>query len=814
MRHFLKAIPRMQLLIHTVMWGIVGFSVSFCQPSNPVRTIESFDLDWKFFKGDPKGAESSGYNDSSWANISLPHDWSVEGPYRKENPSCQGYLPGGIGWYRKAFGVSGENREKRITVRFDGVYENSEVWLNGHFLGKRPYGYIWFSYDLTPYLKFGNDRNVLAVRVDHSQNADSRWYSGSGIFRDVWLVTTSKMHVGEWGTYITTPRVSKDTATIFAKTVVKNEDEVNCDLSLETAILDDSGHIVGVAETSHVVPKDSGYEFQQTLRVPQPHLWFPDRPYIYEAVAYLKRNGKIVDDYKSRFGIRAIRFDPDSGFSLNGQQIKLKGVCLHEDAGSLGGAAVPSSVSELRLKLLKEMGANAIRTSHNPPRPEFLDLCDRMGFLVMEEAFDEWAGGKKKWLQGWNVGKEEKSKGIHNYYELYGYHEWFEDWSVKDLTDMVLRDRNHPSVVLWSIGNEIDSPNDPYADSNDPYYESWKPSAKELLPIAEKLINTVKQLDTTRPVTAALANIRQSDGLGLASLFDVVGYNYMEAYYTRDHQEYPQRRIIAGETGHSFESWVSVRDLPFVAGQFLWTGVDYLGEADRFPNKCAGYGLIDLAAFKKPDFYFRQSLWLDKPVVHISVRTGNGRNDVVDSWNRPDKKNATVICCYTNARSAELFLNGKSLGAKERSESSNPTLTWQVNYEPGVLKVVAENNGKTVATDELRTSGSPYKIILTPVESNESSADVTCVQVFVEDDKGYRVPYADNRVQFDITGKGTILGIENGNGNDVKTYPLNEHDVYQGRCMVAVKRTGEAGQITLTATSGNLLKGVTLIHAR
>ena len=338
----------------------IEFGDDRCQAGTEVL----FNSDWKFFKGDPKGAEKPGYNDSRWVNISLPHDWSVEGPYSKDNPSCEGYLPGGIGWYRKSFRISEQNRERKINIRFDGVYENSEVWINGHFLGKRPYGYIWFSYDLSPFLKFGNDKNVLAVRVDHSQNADSRWYSGSGIYRDVWLVVTNKMHVNEWGAFITTPRISKDSATIFAKTYVKNEDNVAADLSLETEILDESKHNVGVVETSQVVPKDSGYEFQQILCIPQPHLWSPDRPYMYEAVAHLKRHGKVVDDNKTPFGIREIRFNPDSGFSVNGQQTKFKGVCLHDDAGNLGGAA--STLECMGIEIETAQGDGRQRDTHEP----------------------------------------------------------------------------------------------------------------------------------------------------------------------------------------------------------------------------------------------------------------------------------------------------------------------------------------------------------------------------------------------------------------------------------------------------------------
>lgn len=813
-----KVISRTHLLLFAILLCTFDFSVSYCQAQEPVRVTENFDLGWKFFKGDLKGAEKPHFNDSKWKDIELPNDWSIEGPFNKNSPSCQAYLPGGIGWYRKTFRISDRYRGKKISVRFDGVYENSEVWINGHFLGRRPYGYIGFRYNLTPYLKFGKSENVIAVRVDHSQDADSRWYSGSGIYRDVWLIVTDKVHIKEWGTFITTPDITPKAATVSEKTYVRNETGEAENITLSTTILDENKHVVGVVETSHEVPKDGGYDFEQTMKVSDPHLWSPGSPYIYTAINHLKQNGKVVDDYRTPFGIRSIRFSADNGFFINGKHLELKGVCLHDDAGDISGTAVPLNVWKLRFKLLKEMGVNAIRTSHNPPGPEFLNLCDRMGFVVMEEAFDEWALGKKKWLKGWNVGKSDLSKGLNIYYDLYGYHEHFKKWGITDLSDMIIQDRNHPSVILWSIGNEVDSPNDPYADPKDPYYEGWRPPATELLPIAKELIKTVKSLDTTRPVTAALADIPQSDSTGLASLFDVVGYNYMEAYYERDHAEYPHRKMFASENGQSFGEWAAVRDHPYVAGEFLWTGVDYLGEAGKFPDRCNGDGLIDLAGFRKPTYYFRQSLWTDKPVVHVSVveRDTTGRRmNLVDSWNWPKGKKVTVVC-FTNSTKAELFLNGKSLGAKERAAQSVPVLSWEVNYQPGVLKVVAEDGGKTVATDELRTSGPPYKIVLLPVESiiRARAGNVSLVKVLVEDKEGNVVPDADNLLTFRVEGNGRILGTENGNDYDVKSYQPDQRDAYQGRCMVAVESDNRSGRITLTAASGNILKSVAVIQAR
>ena len=818
MNRFSSAIFRHYLFAVVFILVTFNFSISYCQPSEPVRLTKDFDLGWKFFKGDPKGAEMRAFDDSKWKNVELPNDWSILGPFSKNNPSCQAYLPGGIGWYRKTFDMANEYRGRKVIIKFDGVYEDSKVWINGHYLGERPYGYIGFRYNLTPYLEYGKSENVIAVRVNHSQDADSRWYSGSGINRNVWLIITNKIHVKQWGTFITTPQVSQASATVEAETYVRNETDKPETLDLTTAILDENKHVVTEVQTSHEVSGKGGFNFTQSLKVSHPQLWSPWSPYMYTAVNHLMQNGKVVDEYTTPFGIRTIRFSADSGFFINGKHIKLKGVCMHEDAGSISGSAVPLSVWRLRFRLLKEMGVNAIRTSHNPPGPEYLNLCDRMGFVVMEEAFDEWALGKKKWLKGWNVGKSDLSKGLGTYYDLYGYHKHFEKWGVKDLSDMIIQDRNRPSVILWSIGNEIDSPNDPYADPNDPYYESWKPSAEEIVPIAEKLVKTVKELDTTRPVTAALADIPQSDTTGFANLFRVVGYNYMEAYYKRDHALYPHRVIFASENGQSFQEWAAVRDHPYVAGEFLWTGVDYLGEAGKYPDRCNGDGLIDLAGFRKPLYYFRQSLWTHKPVVHITVvkrDTTGPRFELVDSWNWEMGKEVRVVC-FTNARKAKLFLNGESLGTKERVAQSAPVLSWQVKYEPGVLKVVTDNGAKTVATDELRTAGSAYKIVTLPVEStiNAHAGNVALVKVLVEDNEGNRVPYADNLLKFAVEGAGKILGSENGNDYDVKIYPSNERNAYQGRCMVAVESNGVPGIITLSAMSGKLKKAVAVIRVR
>jgi beta-galactosidase len=515
----------------------------------------NFDAEWRFFKGDATGAEQAGFNDRAWRKLDLPHDWSIEGPYAASNASGMGFLPGGIGWYRKTFSLPEAARGRIVSIAFDGVYRDSDVWINGHHLGHRPYGYSSFAYELTPNLNFGAKPNVVAVRGDHSEAADSRWYTGSGIYRHVWLIDSAPVHVAHWGTYVFTPVVTDAQALVTTETTVANQAK-GAAVRVETSIEDAGGKTVATASSEQEVPAGQSRTFVQQAAVAKPALWSTAAPNLYTAVIRVFADGVAVDETRTPFGIRAIRFDANHGFFLNGKPEKIKGVCIHHDLGALG-AAFSDAALERRLKALKELGVNAIRCSHNPMAPELHDLCDRLGLLVMDEAFDEWTAGKHKWIQGWNAGKP----------GLDGYHEAFAEWSTRDIQDMVRRDRNHPSVVLWSIGNEIDYPGDPFGHPLGRY--GLKPGMLDgdVLPgIARRLIAAVKELDGSRPVTQALADVNASNATGLANLLDVAGYNYLEQFYARDHASYPERIILGSENAHSVEAWRAVAANDYVAG--------------------------------------------------------------------------------------------------------------------------------------------------------------------------------------------------------------------------------------------------------
>ncbi len=740
-----------------------------------VRRDILFTEAWKFHLGDDAKAKDPAFDDSAWRTLDLPHDWSVEGAFDPKLASCTAFLPCGIGWYRKTFDVAADAKDRLVSIRFDGVMNHSQVWCNGRLVGGRPYGYSSFTCDLTPAIRFG-EKNVIAVRVNHEQYGDSRWYAGSGIYRNVYLNVTDKVHIDTNGVFVTTPKASADSAHVEVRILVKNDHPVATDVYLNTAIADDLGNMESFNEQGGLAPAGGQKQFTVVVDIARPKLWSPDHPHLYHVLTGVETNKARETDYCDlRFGIRTFAVDPAKGFSLNGQSMRLKGVCLHHDAGALG-AAVPIQVWQRRLKLLKEAGCNAIRCSHNPPAPEFLDLCDRIGFLVMDEAFDEWTRGKKKWIVGHNVGRPGTD----------GYHSDFDRWADTDIRDMVLRDRNHPSIILWSIGNEIDYRDDPYP-----------PSSPELPPIAERLIKDVKAIDTTRPVTAACAS---PDTNLYKQLLDVEGYNYMERLYAGDHAAHPTRVIYGSENSHSLPAWQAVAQNEYIAGQFLWTGIDYLGEAGVWPSHGSNAGLLDLAGFPKNQYYFRKSLWSDAPMVYLST-LGPGRRR-----GRPGSA-ARMVWCYTNCDRVELFHDGRSLGSKPTAEH---VVSWTVDFASGVLKAVGTKGGKQVAF-ELKKAGAAAKLVLQPDVKGLSAdgRDVAQIELNVADQEGTRVPEASNLVACSLTGPARIIGIENGNTFSTENYKSLSRSTYQGRLMIYVQSLRTPGEAKLTVSTPNL-EGATI----
>ena len=780
-------------------------------PADGIRSRLNFDAGWRFLKGDAAGAEQVDFNDSAWRKLNLPHDWSIEGPYAPTNASGTGYLPGGIGWYRKRFELAASDRARRFYIDFDGVYRDSDVWINGHLLGHRPYGYSSFEYDLTPYLKF-TGYNLLAVRVDHTKFADSRWYTGSGIYRHVWLVSTRPIHVAHWGTYIHTPVVTPAEALVTVETTAVNDSAAESAVRLVTSIEDATGKEVASASIEKRMAAGARSAFVQQPVVPNPTLWTVDAPALYTAVTRIYADGALSDEYRTPFGVRTVRFDANHGFFLNGKPEKLKGVCIHHDLGALG-AAFSEPVLERRLKVLKSVGVNAIRCSHNPMAPELYDLCDRLGLLVMDEAFDEWIAGKHKWIEGWNKGRPGTD----------GYHEMFAEWSTRDIQDMVLRDRNHPSIVLWSIGNEIDYPGDPFGHPRG--QNGMKPGmldANLLPPVARQLISAVKALDGTRPVTQALADIQASNATGLANLLDVTGYNYLEQHYSRDHQTYPDRIILGSENYHSLDAWRAVASNDYVAGQFLWTGVDYLGESRAYPARGSTSGMLDWCGFRKPLSYLREALWTSRPMVYAAAHeasasgprtdfeTGGRSGRLVEHWNwAGDLRKAIPVEVYTNCAAAELFLNGRSLGEKTLADRLNPVLRWDVPNEPGTVRVIGKNGGAEAAAFELVTAGPAdhLEIVQDETAAGGDGAKMAQVEIRVADAAGHRSFAAVQPISVQVSGGGELVALDTANPTDVTPLGAGQRNAFEGRILAIVRSTASGGPVTLRATAPNLRGG-------
>ena len=781
------------------------------------RELKSIDLDWKFIQKDIQGAENISFDDSEWRQLNLPHDWSIEGEYNKNNSSgiAGAFLPTGIGWYRKNLDIEKLQADDKYFVEFAGVYMNSDVWINGHHLGNRPNGYISFSYDIRPYLQEG--ANLLAVRVDHSKTPSGRWYTGSGIYRHVWLTKTKNIYIPQWGTNVTTPEVSIEKALVNLGITVKNETGEKRRLTLQSVLIDSNGEEV-VSATSNVQVTGS-ILVDQTFEVNKPKLWSPEYPNMYTIQTTVMANGNLMDTYTTPMGIRSIEMRGSKGFFLNGESIKFKGLSNHHDAGPVG-SAVPDDVLYDRLKLLKEMGCNALRTTHNPFSPTFYTMCDTTGFMVMNEAFDGW------WIP----------KATHDYGN------YFNEWWERDLTDFVKRDRNHPSVVMWSIGNEV---------------RGFTAAEQKII------VDFMRNVDDTRPITQGRGH--------KAPYVDLAGFNghgeFKESLETY-HKKHPDKAIIGTEITHTLQTrgiyrtqtWYRTKDNPapwekaenfakmesrvykiphlsdeevfngitnkyqssydnsivrigirddwnrveaydYYLGNFRWTGFDYLGESFGWPARTANFGIIDLAGFPKDHFFLYQSLWSDEPMVHL-----------LPHWTHPGKEGIEIpVVVYTNCESAELFLNEKSLGIKEMDKDRQ--LVWLVPYEAGKITVIAHNGVHEVCQKSYITAGKAMEVQLLGNRKTilANQTDIVRVEGQIIDDNGVMLPDADHLIEFEIKGPAKLLGVENGDILDLEPHQVNYRKAFKGKCLLLIQSTEEKGIIEIKATSNQLKTAIVKI---
>jgi len=765
-----------------------------------------FNDSWRFNLTDVKDGAIPGLDDSKWRVLNLPHDWSVEGVYSPDKASATGYLPGGIAWYRKTFTIPETEKGNNVFIYFEGVYNHSEVFINGQSVGKRPNGYISFMYDLTPFLKYGEE-NLISVRVDHSLDADSRWYSGSGIYRDTYLVYSSPVHIDLWGVYFKANNITDIKAEISVETTIDNSLATGAKVLISHEIIDPlSGKVVAKGSKNLGVGAKLNGKIKQIISVPSPKRWSLEQPNLYTLRTTIQLNGKVIDQNEQQLGIRELTFDPNKGLAVNGVWTKVKGVCIHHDAGCLG-SAVPSEVWRRRLLTLKDMGCNGIRMTHNPQASDVYELCDELGILVMDEAFDEWEFAKKKWLKGWNIG----TPGFQ------GASSYFNEWSDKDLGDMVKRDRNHASIIMWSIGNEVDYPNDPYshpvldhANINQPVQGGYlpnNPKAERLGGIAKRLAAIVRGLDTSRPVTAGLAGVVMSNETDYPGALDITGYNYTEDRYTQDHAKYPKRVIFGSENGHSMESWKVVRDTEYIFGQFIWTGIDYLGESGAWPSRGFYSGFLDFGGFIKPRGHFRQALWSTKPVTYIGTYHQSTKKDdlSMDAWPVWNYKNGEMIrvVCYTNAAKSRLMLNSKQFGEVKNQDENTGIIYWDVPYQEGKLEVIGmDKDEKAICNYALQSSDKPDAITahsdLQKISKNRGLAQVV---VQIVDEKGIPVMISEDEVTCTIDGPATLLGLEASNNSDMGDYSDNVQRVYHGRLLAYVQATGKTGKVNITFTS-------------
>lgn len=784
---------------------LITFFASCKKNEAVTRERSEFNVGWRFMLADSVIFSQNGFDDASWRTLNLPHDWSIEGKFSLNHPAGigGGALPGGIAWYRKTFNLPLNDSSKRIYITFDGVYHNSEVFINGRLLGKRPNGYIGFQYDLTDYLTFGEKDNLMAVRVDNSDQPNSRWYSGSGIYRNVWIEKTNPIHINFWGTYITTASVTKESATVSISIIIKNTTTKDENLVIETKIYNKSNQIVAKTKGKLTAPYNDTTSIQQVIKVRNPDLWSIENPHLYKAVSTIYQNDRMTDTYETTFGIRYFEFDSNKGFSLNGKPTKILGVCNHHDLGALG-AAINTSAIERQLAILKDMGCNAIRTSHNPPAPELLDLCDRMGFIVMNETFDMWA----------------KKKVEHDYSTTW------DEWHIPDLTDHLLRDRNHPSVIMWSIGNEI--------------LEQWDSTG---INIAQELAQTVRKFAIGIPIASAMNYAEPDNYIYRSGALDLIGFNYNHETFEVFPKKFSGEKFIASETTSSLNSrgvydmpadsvrvWPVQWDIPFydgnpdhtcssydncrtpwgsthqdtwrlikkndfLSGLFIWTGFDYLGEPTpyQWPSRSSYFGIVDLAGFPKDAYYMYQSEWTSKPVLHLFPHWNWNDGQTVDVW------------VYSNFEEIELYVNGTSQGIQSKGKD-DLHLSWPVKFQSGNIKAIGRNSDGTTMEAIRETAGKAFRIILEADRSaiHADGNDLCFITVKVLDQKGVIVPNADHLIEFETEDLITIAGVDNGNQVSHEPFKTNRRKAYNGQCMLIVQAKNEKGKTKINAHSTGL----------
>lgn len=799
----------------TLLWFLAAVMlVASCKPHDnallTVRYHEKFNDQWLFHHGDTNGAYMPAFEDVGWESVDLPHDWSITEPYHIDNPGGFGtsFMIGGIGWYRKSFLIPENYHNKRIEITFDGIYQNSTVWVNGHELGTRPFGYISFRYDLTPYITPGVV-NTIVVKVDNSLQPNSRWYSGSGIYRNVWLTVTDKLYLDPWELFVTTPAVDKGRAEVSIESVIKNSHDSEREFTLLSEVYDAVGNKVSEIKSTHTVNGQDKTVAKQVVTVRNPQLWSVDAPTLYTLRQSILSGTEVIDDLQTRFGIRYFHFDEAKGFFLNGEPLKIKGVCMHHDLGALG-AAVNVRAMQRQLEILKEMGCNGIRTAHNPPAPELLHLCDEMGFIVMNETFDMWKLPKT----------------------TYDYSLYWDEWHERDLRDHIMRDRNHPSVFIWSIGNEI--------------LEQWQPQGSE---ITTMLAAIVKALDPTRPVTAGNNHAVPENFLIQSGALDLIGYNYKHETYADFPNLFPGKVFIATETTSALatrgsydmpsdsirrwpyrwdvtftdgnadnscsaydncsapwgsthaETWKVVRKHDFLSGMYIWTGFDYLGEPTPYewPSRSSYFGVIDLAGFPKDAYFMYQSEWTNKTVLHLFPHWNWEPGQMVDVW-----------AYFNNADEVELFLNGVSKGVKSKSDDDLHVL-WRLPFEPGKLRAVSRKNGVVIKETLVSTAGEPALIVARVDRATIQSGgeDLAFITIEVLDENGILVPYADNLIDVKVSGNGSIAAVDNGSQTNHQPFVGEQISAFHGKCLVVVRAAKNPG-VAVVSLSSDGLRGATL----